>query len=735
MTIFEHTVPLTILIAALAVGLLAGVCSAWFFLPKNVGNVFLGGLYVLILGAMAWCLLLPGRKDSLTHTLKPRFVVALDTSQSMKLKPPGVANDRWMLAGHALQQPWVESVSVGCELQIFPFSSEVSEAVPVSGIAKLTPDGGATLLRDSLDKIFQRLSGVEVAGALLLSDGLDTREAFSDWAGRDRPFPVYTLRLEPAGEWLTEPDLRIDGVSTARRVSAGFKTEFKVRLSGQGTRGAPVSVQVFKDSKLVQEKPTQIPDAGGEREVVFELEHPVTGYFQYKASVAPLPGEKNQSDNEQIVPVQVTDPRNRLLYVEGLPRWEYKYLRRTLLSQEGISPAIFFTGPDGKPQSGIDGTGMSADMSPRELALMNIVVLGNIDAQELGAARAGNLVDFVDKGGSLVVLGGSKAWAQGGLFQTPLGKVLPVRSAGMQVLQAQTAFSASLTDAARGHPAFAGDPDFWKTIPPVLSAFSGAKLTPGAQALVEVATPAGALPLVATQRYGAGKVAVVLTDSLWRWQLGPEAAKSKPYQRFWTQLVAWLLPQQEDLAKDKLELLAEREELYLSESMELHARNIREDRPPPAGGMKCVLTFPDKRQLPFEMTPKQVTTPSGKVFPGFALPFTAETPGLYQAVASATIEGATLTSDPLSFYVKPFSPETMPRPINAGVLTAIANASGGRFCESVEDLNKALSSLQPNPVEEETSEFHTLWRHWIALSVLMGLLTVSWALRKLRNMP
>lgn len=735
MIIFEHTIPVSFLLAALALALLIGGASAWFFLPRNAGNLFLTLFHLLALGALAWCLLLPGRKDHVTRTLKPRFLVLLDTSQSMQLKPPGAPEDRWTVATRVLQDPWVEPLQADCELEVIPFSSEARDAVPLPSAAGLTPDGNASLLRDSLEQACQRVAGLDVAGALLLSDGVDTREAFSDWAARERPFPIYTLRLEPEGIWQAEPDLRIDGVSTARRVTAGFKTEFKVRLSGQGTRGAPLSVQVFQGDRLIQEKPTQIPDAGGERELIFELEHPVTGLFHYKARVAPLPGEKNLPDNEQIVPIQVTDPRNRILYVEGVPRWEYKYLRRVLLAQEGVSPAIFFTGPDGKPQSGIEAAGMTAGLTPRELDLTNIVVLGNLDARELGAARAASLVSFVEKGGSLVLLGGSKAWPPGGVFQTPLGSILPLRSEGMKLLQGQNPLPVSLTDAARSHPAFAGDPEQWKTIPPVLSIFTGAKLTPGAQSLVEAVTPSGPLPLVATQRYGEGKVAAVLTDSLWRWQLGPEAAQSKPYQRFWTQLVAWLLPQREELTQEKLEIFAERDQLYLGESTEIHARFGREGSPPPAGGVTCLLTLPDKRELPFEMSTKQVATPSGKVFPGFALPFTADKPGLYQAVARTEVNGTTVTSEPLAFFVRPFSPETMPRPVNGAVLAAIAQASGGRFCASAAELNQALSSLEARALEEETSEFHTLWRNWIAVSVLMALLTLSWGLRKFRNMP
>ncbi len=92
-------------------------------------------------------------------------------------------------------------------------------------------------------------------------------------------------------------------------------------------------------------------------------------------------------------------------------------------------------------------------------------------------------------------------------------------------------------------------------------------------------------------------------------------------------------------------------------------------------------------------------------------------------------------SEPVSFFVQPFSPETMPRPIDAKVLSMLSAASGGTFFESAADLNKGLGSLQFNAIEEETAEFETLWRNWLTVVVLMAALASSWTLRKLRNLP
>ena len=732
MTIYEHTVPVGVLILVLVIGGLAAGFTAWRFLPRNIGNAVIGVLHLVVLAGLAWCLLMPGRKDSVTNLLKPRFIVVLDTSASMKLTPSKEISDRWANATQALKQPWAEAIGADCDIELCPLDTELHESIAPSAWSNLTPDATSTRLRDGLRQLAERYAGLNVAGALLLSDGIDTREVFNDWAGDERPFPIHTVRLEPPGEWRKEPDLRIDGVTTARRVTVGWKTEFKVKVSGQGTDNKPVVVQVFEGEKLLGEKPTSIADEGGEQILVFEFEHPEIGVFNYRAHVPPLAGEKNTEDNEHIVSVQVVDARNRLLYVEGTPRWEYKFLRRTLLADKQISPIVFFTGPDGTPHGGAGD--LSADMSPPDLAMCKIVVLGDLSASELTNARATNLVRFVEEGGSLVLLGGRKAWGADGHFKTPLGKILPVRGTALKSVLAKEPFPVQLTDTARSHPAFAGDAEFWQVVPPVLSVFSGVTLSPGAQVLVNAETPSGPLPMVATQRYGEGKVTAILTDSLWRWQLGPEASESKPYQRFLTQLVSWLLPQEEELEANKIELFADREQVFFGESLELHAR-IGGDRKSGAGTMECNVTLPDGREVPYRMNVGQVTTPAGKSFDGFSLPFTPEAPGVYKAVAKAMIEGNPARSEEVTFQVQPFSPETMPRPIDAKVLGTIAVASGGTFFESLEDLNDGLAQLEFNAIEEETAEFETLWRNWVVISLLMTGFSIAWALRKLRNLP
>jgi hypothetical protein len=732
MIIFEHTTATIFIWLGVALALACGAFSVWRFAPRTLPSYIVSLCYIAFLLLLSWCLLLPGRKSVRTETLKPRFVVALDTSKSMLLSPSKAASNRWSVAQQALALPWVKSVAAECEIDVYTFSSEVGKKVTMADLPGVEPTGESTLLREALQKITGRYAGVNVVGGLLLSDAVDTREEFEDWASEKRPFPWYTLRLEPEAIWETEPDVRVDSVNTPRRITVNWQSELKAMISGQGTKGQAVNVQLFKDNVLQQEIPTQIPLDGGARQVSFDLSHPEVGIFTYRVYVPPMRGESNTNDNEYTVPVEVLDAKRRLIYAEGPPRWESKYLKRALQADKQITPLIFVQGPDGKPISFGPVGSMTTDMTAQQLAYFKIVILGNLDASEIGERRANDLVKYVEDGGSLILLGGPKAWGAKGFAASPLAKILPVTGFKSKIESGE--FPVALTDAGQSHPAFLGDMELWKVIPPVLSVFPEAKPSHAGVVLVVAKTPQGPQPIIVTQRYGSGKVVAIFTDSLWKWQLHPDAVANRPYQRFWTQMIAWLLPAEEDLDKEKIDIFVDRDSLSLGEEVRISARLGGKSEGKDAA-VKCELTMPDKTKAPFAMRPDTVTTSGGKSYPGFITTYRAATGGLHTAVATATIAGKSAVSDPISFLVKPYSPESVPRAINVPVLKNIAQQSQGDFFNDLDSLNDKLASVTFTHIEEEISEYHSLWQHPVMIGLLMLAVTAGWITRKLNNMP
>lgn len=731
MIIYEHTFATLLIRLGLLAALGVGAFSVWRWAPRTVAMGIISTLHVLFLIMLLWCLFIPGKKKVETRTIKPRFVIALDTSKSMLLSSDETISNRWTQAQQVLEMPWLDIVESECKIDLYTFNSDVSQPVSLDQLSELSPEGESTLLRDALKKITSRYTGVNVAGGLLLSDGVDTREAFEEWAAKPQPFKLYTVQLEPDAVWDQEPDLRINTVQTPKRVTVEWQTDLKAFISGQGSLGA-VNVQLFKDGVLLQEMPTQIPSDGGSKQLTFALDHPEIGINTYRVYVPPLEGESNTNDNEYSVSVHVIDARNRLLYVEGAPRWESKYLKRALQANTEVTPLIFLQGPEGKPMSfGAVGS-MTADMTEQQLSFFKIIIVGNLDAEEIGERRAQNLIRYVEAGGSLVLLGGTKAWSRNGFVNTSLKTILPVK--GYKPKSREGEFPVLLTDMGRSHPAFAGDIQLWDIIPPVLSVFPNVVPSQSARVLVEAQTPEGPQPMILSQRYGQGKVVAVFTDSLWKWKLHPQASQMRPYQRFWNQMISWLLPVEDELEKDKLSIMTDCESLVIGEKIVISARASNDNKDTDVR-VRCEVTLPGGEKAPFTMRPEPVTTASGKTYPGFVTHYKATVPGLHTVTASLSAGGATKVSEELSFFVKPFAAEMTPCPFNASVLRSISRNSGARFFKDPLELNDTLASLNFPTVEEQSSEHHSLWQTWFVIACLTLLASLSWVVRKINNMP
>ena len=279
MIIFEHTVSSVLIWLGIVVALSVIGYSSWRYLEPGVLAIILLVLRVLFFILLAWCLFQPQLKHSLTQIVKPRFIVALDTSKSMRLTPFSNLSNRWIVAKQILDKPWTRSVDAECDIDMYTFASQVEPKTDLTATDDLTADGSSTLLRDSLEKFPTRYQGQQVAGLLLLSDGIDTSEASDDWAHESRPWPIYTVCIEPSqlSTAEIEPDIQVNTVNTPRRVTIGWTTELKAIISGQGTKGQAINVQLFKNDALIREAPVYIPAKGGRKEVSFRLEHLETG--------------------------------------------------------------------------------------------------------------------------------------------------------------------------------------------------------------------------------------------------------------------------------------------------------------------------------------------------------------------------------------------------------------------------------------------------------------------------
>ena len=132
--------------------------------------------------------------------------------------------------------------------------------------------------------------------------------------------------------------------------------------------------------------------------------------------------------------VNVDDRKPRILYFEGEPRWEFKFLRRAVEDDQTIRLDHRFCAPrqnkiyrqvlaDQDPNTNlVDGFPTKV----QDLFDFDGLIIGSVDAPYLKPEQQQLIHEFVDRrGGGLLFLGGQDSLADGGYARAALNDLLP----------------------------------------------------------------------------------------------------------------------------------------------------------------------------------------------------------------------------------------------------------------------------------------------------------------------
>jgi uncharacterized membrane protein len=276
------------------------------------------------------------------------------------------------------------------------------------------------------------------------------------------------------------------------------------------------------------------------------------GARAYRIGIEPLEGETNRENNALNRLVVVEDRKPRILYYEGEPRWEMKFIRRALELDEQVQlVSILRTTQNKIYRQGIANPKELEEGFPQavdELFGFSAIILGTVEASSFTPSQMALLREFVDRrGGGLLFLGGRASLSDGGWNRSELAELLPVVLPDRKNTFRRDPATVEIGPAGRDSDITRLDdiPEKnaarWKSMPYLADHQDAGQPKPGAAVLLE-ARPAsrGALPLLVTQNYGRGRVAVFATGGSWRWQMGQDS-KDMSHETFWQQLGRWIV--------------------------------------------------------------------------------------------------------------------------------------------------------------------------------------------------
>jgi uncharacterized membrane protein len=264
-----------------------------------------------------------------------------------------------------------------------------------------------------------------------------------------------------------------------------------------------------------------------------------------------MPDEENATNNRLTRVLNVESSRPRILYVEGEPRWDYKFIRRAVEDDKSIDLVSMLRTTQNKIyRQGIASPTELQDGFPtkvEELFGFSGIILGSVEANYFTQAQQGLIQEFVDRrGGGLLFLGGRASLSDGGYNKAPFTELLPIHLPDRKNTFHRDPATAELTAAGRESLIcrIEEDPEKnvqrWKKLPYLMNFQEVGMPKPGAVDLADMNAAGHKMPLLITQNYGRGRTAVFATGGDWRWQM-LQPVTDMSHEVFWRQLLRWLV--------------------------------------------------------------------------------------------------------------------------------------------------------------------------------------------------
>ncbi|MFN0243457.1 MAG: hypothetical protein ACKVWV_11245 [Planctomycetota bacterium] len=632
--------------------------------------------------------------------------------------------------------------------RIFRFAETLE---PIPDLKSISGRGHATHVGDALSQAIAAHRGRHVTDVVLVSDGrsnggISPLEAARQFAAAG--IPVHTLVV---GDTRPERNVVVELVEAPPTALDGDEIAISVRVLARGTpngtRARVVLEEVSPDQRALAEEETELAE-GGQRVVLFAPPGPAdakTSDRRFRVSVTPLPDETMRDDNAVEFSVHITPEKVRILYVDGYPRWEYRYLKNLLLRSDAnfeVQCYLLSATADFLQESSRGLPSLAAVPTGRKELLdsYDVVILGDVNPYAISPDPARcdefltSLREFVERGGGLILQAGEydnpRAFAG-----TAVEELLPVivDPTGTLSFDGDTRreFHALLEDPANPHEVVRLSSDLkqnralWEDeggLHGFFWYFPIVRAKPGAQIGLRHPTDQnshGRYPLLVTGYFPSGRTLFLAVDStwLWRYRFG-----DRYHERFWRNAIRWVALGRLKSDDRRFELDPSRSSFNLDERVTLEARVLDEDyRPAERPSQSAKLSAPDGTvtEIQLGLVPDR---------PGlYRASFEVERPGLYNAWIEEN--GQRLSTADFE-VVLPSRENADPSP-DPGTLQAVAAMTRGRAV----DLARTGELVHEFPGHEErrepiSSELEDAWDNWGTLTLALLLLASEWILRK-----
>lgn len=674
------------------------------------------------------------------------LAVLIDDSGSMAVRDLGDSRRDVVIDALAGSRGILPALEENYQVRTFRFDSRASR---VNDLDDLTAEGTDSWLGNALQDVDTQLGGLQLGAVVLISDGADsgTLDPVSVAQGFGaRQVPVFTV-----GVGLEEipRDVGIVDVIVDRTILDDTVFSVNVTVAQQGYAGETVELKILDGDNLAASKTVQLGPDGAQRRFEMELDPDRREPIRYQLEIEPLPDEVILENNRYHFMVDNSErPPLNILYVDGHPRNEFKFIRRSVTNDDNLRLASYLqTGPGRFYRQGLTSPlELSAGFPSRreDLYRYEAIILGDVSRDFFTDEQLGMIQDFVaERGGGLLVSG----MMEDVYVDSRMADILPVTLVrGTQLPQylqggirrgnhaTGDLFRPVITREGELSPILRLDAEdnnnrrLWSELPELQGVYVTGRVKPGATVLMEhpvLQHQNQALPIIATQRYGAGRSMAITTASTWRWQMLMHSTDDS-HERLWRQIMRWLTVS----APERIEIDFDRGFYHVGDRVSVTA-TVLDERFQPDNNASLWLQLSDPmgqvRDMPMEWDIDEDGV--------YRSSFEVESEGVYRVLLDAVSAGATDMEREIrsAFVVTPSLREFTDPALDVGVLNRIAQVSGGRYYP-VSDIARLPDDLVYSPGAYSHEVREDIWDSPFLLFLLIALLSTDWALRRQKGL-
>lgn len=717
----------------LLIAILAAAALLFWHVRRNHG--MLSGLRPIVIwlletGMVALILFLLWHPALSVATLRAQqnvVAVLVDDSRSMSIDD--ASGTREAAAKAALSGGLLKSLAERFQVRLYQFGKE-PERIPNTD--HLTPAAPASRIGDTLERVLAESSSLPLGAIVLLSDGADNSggiDLATIAAIRRQRIPVHTIGF---GKEHPGRDLEITDAVVPARALPKSRLAAYVTLQSYGLSGGKTRLTVKDSGKVLASQEVTLKSDGQPQTETIAFNIGEAGPKSLEISAQPLPGEENQLNNTVTRLVDVEGKKPRILYFEGEPRWEYKFIRRAFDDFDDIEIAsmvrttqnnILHQFPAGMNEHELE----DFPAKPEELFPFQGLIIGSVEANYFTPTQQQLIRDFVDRrGGGLLFLAGRATLSDGGYPSSPLADLVPTRLPAHNGTFHRVFTSVELSPQGARSTICRLDDDparnaaRWKAIPQVADYQEVGEPKPGATTLL-YSLPSGKprQPLLITENYGRGRTALFATQGSWRWKMWEDHA-SKTHATFWQQMFRYLVNETPG------QVVSTTPKQVLADDTRVPLRvEVRDKQYQPVSNAKVQARFisPDGSTATLELSPQPLEE---GVYSG---EWTAEKPGSYVAEIIAGREQEELGHDMLTFRREDGVAENFHTSQNRELLEKLSEQTGGRYYKPSE-ASKLANEISYSEAGITTRETRDLWDMPVLFLLVLAIRASEWLLRR-----